>query len=260
MKKRTVQITALIPAILIVFSVLLVAADSPSWFSGYSRTIRSEKIMYHSPYPGQLPALLVRATDGTMVAEWLTQEIPANFSEREATFVLLAGMATNKGSHKFFLSVDDRSTLTFTTAPNSSRKQMQVKNSDGLSLFFDTTMVDQFDELFGYFFLKVPARLLTPGQPLRLKLTAEKSGSPDWVMIFEHPLTAWARLKALPALQRTKPTTQPLLLEISHPDRPLKVQVNILSAPNLSREKSISLELKNRIQSSLPKPSGSQKT
>ena len=248
MKKQLLKTICLIPTILVVFSALLPAAQSPAtqerWLPGYSRTIRSEKIMYHSPYPGQLPALLVRATDGTMVAEWLTQQIPARFSEPEATFVLLAGMATNKGSHKFFLSVDDRSTLTFTTAPDSSRRQIQVKNSDGLSLSFDTALVDQFDELFGYFFLKVPSRFLTPGKPLRLKLTAEKGGSPDWVMIFEYPLTAWARLKALPALRRTTPATQPLLLEISHPDRPVKVQVNIFSAPNLSRKKSLLLELK----------------
>lgn len=249
----------LIPTILVVFSILrLLAAGSDGydrWLPGYARTIRGEKLMYHSPYPGQLPALLVRATNGTMAAEWLTQEVPADFSAPEAVFVMLAGIATNKGSHKFFLTAGGRSTLTFTSAPDARRKIFEVKNQDGLSLSFETALVDQFDELFGYFYLKVPAKFLTPGQPLPLKLTAENGGSPDWVMIFEHPLTSWARLKALPALRRTVPVTQPLLLEISHSGRPLKVQVNIYYGPGLSHKKTLNLELKtgyNQVYLNLP--------
>lgn len=258
-KKPLIKKSRLIPSVLAVIfwlsSLTAGRAAQELWFQGYARTVRSEKIMYHSPYPGQLPALLVRATDGKMVAEWFTQEVPVDFKGREATFVLLGGMATNKGSHKFFLTVNESSTVTFTSAPDSGRRKFEAGNADGLRLSFETVMVDQFDELFGYFYLKVPARFLKPGQPLRLKLTAESGGSSDWVMIFEQPLASWARLKALPALRRTTPVSQPLLLEISHAGKPVRVRVNLLVGQKSSQKKTIDLDLKtgyNQVYLDLP--------
>lgn len=247
-KKVPFKKGSLIPVIFVVIFSIIPLTASPTiqelWLQGYARTLRSEKIMYHSPYPGQLPALLVRATDGNMIAEWFTQEVPVDFKGPEATFVMLGGLATNKGSHKFFLTVNESSTLTFTSAPDSRRRKFEVRNSDGLRLSFETVMVDQFDELFGFFYLMVPTGFLKPGQPLHLKLTAENGGSPDWVMIFEKPLDSWARLKTFPALRRTRPATQPLLLEISHPGKPVKARVDLTIGNKLNKKKSETLELK----------------
>jgi len=198
---------------------------SAVWLRGYQKTIESQRLYYHSPYPGQLPALLVRASDGSMKAVWETQAVPGDFRARSAVFVFMGGLATGKGSHRFYLKVNGSSLLQFTTSENSSRKEWTVSSPEGLQLSFRTALVDQFDELFGYFFLTVPGALLQPEKPLRLELTAEKGGSPDWVMVFEQPLSSWARLKALPAILNTRPPRQPLLLEISHFGPPVQVQV-----------------------------------
>ncbi|MCX8159995.1 MAG: hypothetical protein N3G18_03560 [Candidatus Saccharicenans sp.] len=197
------------------------------WLNGYQKTIESQKLYYHSPYPGQLPALLVRASDGTLKAVWETQAVPADFKASSAVFVFMGGLATGKGSHRFYLKANGAGTLEFTTSENSARKEWVVTGPAGLSLTFKTALVDQFDELFGYFFLTVPGLLLQPGKPLRLELTAEKGGSSDWVMVFEQPLYSWARLKALPAILNTRPPRQPLLLEISHFGPPVSVQVRL---------------------------------
>lgn len=195
------------------------------WFNGYRETVEGQRLYYHSPYPGQLSALLVRASDGTMKAIWKTESIPPDFKATEAIFVFLGGLATAKGSHRFYLTVNGASPLEFTTSETSARKEWTVGQRDGLELSFQTALVDQFDELFGYFYLRVPRRLLQPGQPLTLELTAEKGGSSDWVMVFEQPLFSWARLKALPALLNTSPPRQPLLLEISNFGPPFPVRV-----------------------------------
>ncbi|MCR4395563.1 MAG: hypothetical protein NUW07_02370 [Candidatus Saccharicenans sp.] len=207
------------------------------WLNGYKETVESQKLYYHSPYPGQLPALLVRASDGTMKAVWKTDIVPGDFRANDAVFVFLGGLATAKGSHRFYLTVNGASRLEFTTSDNSSRKEWTVRQPEGLELSFRTALVDQFDELFGYFFLKVPRRFLQPGQPLTLELTAEKGGSSDWVMVFEQRLSSWVRLKALPALLTTRPPRQPLLLEISNFGPPVAVRVK--AGPKLEVRKTL---------------------
>ncbi len=223
--KRVRTVFLLITTILVGFINYLTADSKTIWLNGYSKTIQGQKLFYHSPYPGQQPALLVRATDGTMVAEWETEKIPENLQTQTAILVFMGGLATGKGNHHFYLTVAEQSQLEFTTSADSSRKEWTVKNKDGLELSFKTAMVDQFDELFGYFFLKIPAKFLSPDKPLRLKLTAEKGGSPDWVMVFEQPLSSWARAKSLPALLNSRPPRQPILLEISHFGPPAEVLI-----------------------------------
>ncbi len=221
------QVLGIISMVMVALGGLMAQPRGETWLNGYQKTIDSQKLYYHSPYPGQLPALLVRASDGTMKAVWETQVVPADFSASSAVFVFMGGLATAKGSHRFYLQVDEAGSLEFTTSDSSARKEWAVSSPEGLSLSFRTALVDQFDELFGYFFLTVPQRFLKPGQPLKLELTAESGGSSDWVMVFEQPLSSWARLKALPAILNTRPPRQPLLLEVSHFGPPVSVQVRL---------------------------------
>lgn len=204
---------------------LLAQTRAQVWLNGYHKTVDSQKLFYHSPYPGPLPAIPVRASDGSMKAVWETQAIPEDFSAPEAVFVFTGGLATGKGSHHFYLRVNRAGLLEFTTADSSVRKEWKVSSPEELRLSFQTALVDQFGELFGHFFLTVPGRFLKPKEPLRLELTAEKGGSSDWVMVFEQPLSSWARLKALLALLKKNPPSQLLLLEISHFGPPVTVQI-----------------------------------
>ncbi len=228
MKRKPILMVAVILSLFCLAQGGLSAQSSQAaWLKGYQKTIESQKLYYHSPYPGELSALLVRASDGSIKAVWETQAIPEDFNAPEAVFVFMGGLATGKGSHRFYLKVNGAGLLEFTTADSSARKKWEVSSPEGLRLSFQTALVDQFDELFGYFFLTVPGRFLKPKEPLRLELTAEKGGSSDWVMIFEQPLSSWARLKALPAVLNTSPPRQPLLLEISHAGPPLSVQIKM---------------------------------
>jgi len=196
------------------------------WLQGWARTISGETMGYHSPYPDITTALLSRATDGTMSIVWETAPVPADYTEDTATFVWMGGLATQKGAHQFALTVDDRPLLEFRTGRDVSDKKWKISGPDDSSLRFETTFVDQFDELFGFMFLRLPRSLFTPGRPVRLSITGEKGGSRDWCMVFPTALNEWIRADGEEALIRESGgVKQAVRLEISHlgPDAPAKV-------------------------------------
>jgi hypothetical protein len=181
-----------------VLLALVAAATVPAGaegLRGYGRTVAGAAMSYHSPYPDISSALISRASDGAMAVEWETEIVPADWKGGPATFVWLAGLATGKGAHRFDLAVDGRSAVSFRSSADPSRREWREAGAGGLSLSFKTVMVDQFDELFGFMWLEVPAALLRPGRPLNIRVTGEKAGSNDWFMVFCDDLRreVWAR-------------------------------------------------------------------
>jgi hypothetical protein len=162
---------------------------------GYGRTIDGAVLSYHSPYPDITSALITRASDGTKNIIWESEPVPADWKGGPATFLWLAGHATGKGAHRFDLTVDGKPVLSFRTSADASRRNWRETGRDGIALSFETVMVDQFDELFGFMRLEVPASRLRPGHALRLEVTGEKAGSNDWFMVFRDDLRreVWAR-------------------------------------------------------------------
>jgi hypothetical protein len=187
---------------LLLCSAPLTHAAENAWLKGYAKTISGETIGYHSPYPDATSALLVRATDGRMSAAWETAPVPDDFNAPAATFVWMAGLATQKGAHAFFLSVDDEQMFTFHTGKDASEKTWEIPAKNGATLTFKTTLVDQFQELFGFMFLTLPKSSLRPGKPVRLKVAGENGGSRDWFMVFQYDLEPWVRASAEQALAR----------------------------------------------------------
>ncbi len=173
---------------------------SPSWLKGYAKTISGEVMGYHSPYPDATAALIVRATDGTMAIEWETEPVPAGFDAPFATFIWMCGLGTGKGAHRFDLSIDGRAAFAFHSGRDAADRAWALTGSEGSSLSFRTTMVDQFQELFGFMFLKVPRSILRPGKPLRLRVRGENGGSRDWHMVFSYDLRPFIKTRAEQAL------------------------------------------------------------
>jgi len=211
---------------LILFPVLGRTED-PAWLKGYAKTVSGETIGYHSPYPQATSALLVRATDGAMAVEWETEPLPADFNQPSATFIWMSGLATQKGAHRFLLSANGTPLLSFRTGKDATEKTWEIAGKDGSSLSFKTTLVDQFQELFGFMFLKLPRSMLTPGRPVRLKVVGEKGDSPDWFMVFQYDLRPFVRANGEPALVRFEGRLcQPVRVEISHIAPPVEAVVS----------------------------------
>jgi len=188
-----------------------------AWLKGYAKTISGETIGYHSPYPDATAALLVRATDGTMAIEWESEPVPKDFADPFATFIWMTGLATQKGGHRFFLSANGHPLLAFRTGKDAAEKSWEIAGQDGASLSFKTTLVDQFQELFGFMSLKLPKSQLEPGKPVRFKVVGENGGSRDWFMVFQYDLKPGIRARSEQALIRGGGKLfQPVRIEISH--------------------------------------------
>ena len=123
-------------------------------------------------------------------------------------------------------------------------------------------MVDQFDELFGFMWLEVPAALVHPGRPLRIRVTGEKAGSNDWFMVFRDDLRrdVWARAEQA-LVRKDGRLFQIVRVEVSHLAPPgsaviscgeaakarleLKLGYNALEflLPAVDREKPVTIEV-----------------
>ena len=203
-------------------------ASENAWLKGYAKTVSGETIGYHSPYPDATAALLVRATDGTMAIEWETAPVPENFVEPFATFVWMSGCATQKGAHRFFFSADGEQLFTFRTGKDATEKNWEIPGKDGASLTFKTTLVDQFQELFGFMFLRLPRSLFQPGKPVRLKVVGENGGSRDWFMVFQYDLRPGIRANGEQALIRKGDKLfQSVRVEISHIAPPEEAVIDV---------------------------------
>ena len=200
---------------------LVTAAAKPSgadWLRGYRRTLSGAELTYHSPYPDISSALISRASDGSMAVEWETEPVPADWAGGPATFVWLAGHATGKGGHRFDLAVDGRAALSFHTSADSSRRDWRETGASGIALSFQTVMVDQFDELFGFMWLEVPASLIRAGRPVTVRVTGEAAGSNDWFMVFRDDLRrdVWARSEQALVGKEGGRLFQIVRVEVSH--------------------------------------------
>ena len=227
--------TASGPRVLLALVAAAAAPPGPEWLRGYRTTLAGVTMSYHSPYPDISSALLVRATDGTMSAEWETEPVPTGWAGRPATFVWLSGLATGKGAHRFDLAVDGKPALSFRTSADSTRKEWRETGAGGVSLSFETLMVDQFGELFGLMRLEVPPALLRPGRPLRLQVTGEKADSNDWFMVFRDDLRrdVWAQSEQA-LVRKDGRLFQVVRVEISHLAPPGKAVVSCGEAEKAS--------------------------
>jgi hypothetical protein len=207
-------------------------ADAPTpWLKGYVKTISGERFGYHSPYPDIGNALLVRATDGEMRIAWETEPVPAGLKPGSATFLWMAGIASRRGAHRFYLSVDGEPLLTFRSAADPSQKSWTVTGRGGASLAFRATMVDAAEDLLGYMTLTMPAPLLKAGRPLRLEIRGEKAGNRDWAMVFEHSLEASVSARSEQVLVKKDGRTRQIVgVEISRPGPPARAAVAIEGA------------------------------
>ena len=197
--------------------------SSQQYLPGFTRAISGQDFDYYSCHPDVRSALLSRATTGTMAVEWETESLPANYQEAFATFIWIAGLGSNIAEKQFDVFVDDEYSLTFTSSPE---KNWTIKGTNDVELSFKTMMVDQYTDLFGYMYLKVPAKILSPGKSLKLKVVGEAAGSNAWFMVFQERLEP--KIDFLPELVLLKNKTRPLQsvrINMVNLSKPLKAHI-----------------------------------
>lgn len=156
--------------------------------SGYAREISGENISYFSAFPEHATqALLTRTTDGGKTIEWETDLAPAKISGPYVYFSWLVSHSsgTSGGERRFDLSINNQKTLTLTTQPGNKSPDWISKAADSTAFVFHQTKTDGLKDSYGIAYLRVPVKKLTPGKPLRLKLTGQAQNSRDWFMTYK---------------------------------------------------------------------------
>jgi hypothetical protein len=168
---------------------------APGWRQGWVRSVEGRKLGYRWGYPGFAVSLLCRAVDPTWAIEWEGAPAPPGAPDETVTYVLHVGLNSGASSHRFELHLDGRAVAGFDTAGGTGNREWTVEGQDGARLHFLTTRIGSFDERFGFLAVALPRRRLGGGPP-RFRLVPDAAGSQDYVLVFEEPVTAWAKVAA----------------------------------------------------------------
>jgi hypothetical protein len=166
----------------------------PTWSQGYARPVSGEVLVYPWAYPGQVEALLSRATDGRMAVEWEGEALPAGPGDGIVTYLWHAGTASGYGAHRFILFVNDRLCATFTSGQTTADREWSVRGEGAATLWFKTTRVGTFNELFGFMWLTAPRSLFGTGAP-RFRVVGEAADSQDYYLGPKEPVRSWVRVR-----------------------------------------------------------------
>jgi hypothetical protein len=165
--------------------------------SGYSKKIAGLDYDYQSCIPGLRESMLLRATSGKDFIEWETESVPSDIRNKYATFIWVAALGSSPGRALMSLSVEGKQNFSFYT---DGVPVWEVKSGDGSSLSFNSIMIDQNGDNHGYMVLRIPSDKLTPGQPLRIKVTGSKANLTSWYMTFRKVVKTGVTMKPLPAI------------------------------------------------------------
>ena len=137
---------------------------------------------------------------------WKTEPVPEDYCEKEAVFVWLAGMGCTMGNVKMTMEINDKYKLPFYT---TRKEKWEVSEKNGIFLSYVNNMTDGVGDSFGFMFLRILFKLLTPGKPVILKVQGSPSNSRAWYMTFKSELQSGIEVNPYPAiLKNGKKRTQ----------------------------------------------------
>ncbi len=192
------------------------------WRQGWVRAVEGRKLSYRWAYPGFAVSLLCRAVDPTWAIAWEGEPPPSVSPDAAVTYVWHVGLNSSTSPHRFELQLDGRPLVAFDTRGGVENRAWTVEGSDGARLSLLTTRIGSFDERFGFMALTLPRRQLGDAPP-RFGIVPEAAGSQDYVLVFEEPVAAWARVGAEEAV--LKGGRRLLTAGVSHLGPPVPVTV-----------------------------------
>jgi len=237
--------------------------DFKNYLQGYKKEIKGETIIYHSPIPYAKEALLVRSLDRNRYIQWETEPIPKAYNKEFATFLVLAGIDANySDSHSFDMFINQKQYFTFSNPLDTLNKNIKIEGKNGAIIDFKVTMVDRYDDLFGFWFIKLPVKDFEKGKPLTIQVKGESAGSRSWFMVFKYELKPEVRFFSEQAILRSQDEpSQTIRADIVHIGNPAKAVIEVsgktkkskidlgyniirLSVPAVEEEKTIKIKIK----------------
>ncbi|MCB0556731.1 MAG: hypothetical protein KDD02_24510, partial [Phaeodactylibacter sp.] len=214
---------SLFACLLIILPLLLTAQENIPLkgdeliLQGYQQKLSGVEYDYNSTIPGITKALLVRATNGKEFMEWETETVPATINQPYVTFIWVAGQGCNLGEAQMELAIEGQPSLSFEI---SYRKSWDVSGNAGVVLSYRHNQFDGANDQYGFMFLRVPKALLSPGQPLKLKVTGARNNSQAWYMTFRAGLKPGLIITPFPALMKGETNQRAISATVYHFQQP----------------------------------------
>jgi hypothetical protein len=157
------------------------------------------------------------------------QSEPETWNLEPVTLLMLAGIDVNaEDPQEWIMWVNDLPFFTIPTPLDTSTRTLTAPGPDGALLTFEASEVDRYGDFMGYLYVTLPANYLTPGQPVRFKVTGLSAGSRTWFMVFRYTAVDKVTLSSEQAVQRDgNGGFQVLRAEIVHYDEPVKALITI---------------------------------
>jgi hypothetical protein len=221
--RRMLPIAFLLMTALLSAQVDLPVFGKQNVISGYAKDLEGEVISYFSVYPEQATdALLTRCTDGKKAIAWETAPVPHYPQNEDIPYYYFSWIAahsstTSGGDRDFDLYIGEEKVLTFTTHHDTAPGSWYAAGADSTKLVFAFRSTDRYGDAHGFAHLRVPRKYITPGKPLRLKITGHAQNSPDWFMTFRYSFEEKVKVEALPFLLKgPEAARHPILFTVMH--------------------------------------------
>ncbi|MFO7446228.1 MAG: hypothetical protein R6W90_07665, partial [Ignavibacteriaceae bacterium] len=165
-----------------------------SWFNGFAKSV-SGTVWVENNFRMQADtALLIRSSNIDDYIEWETDPVKPGYENEEVTFIWLGGYSSGDTSkpHPFTLSVNNKFLLSFETGSEKTESNWKLKNENAeleFKFFKRNQYGDGNRDIWGYFLLTVPGTSLSENNTLKIKINGDGSGSRNWYMTIQQPLT-----------------------------------------------------------------------
>lgn len=160
------------------------------YLNGYAKDITGVNFTYASPYSYIDDCYLTRASKAVGYMEWETAAVPESYNSKTISLVWLYGIDVTTQSQDFELSVNGKPVLTFSNPISNSDKLWKTSGEDGVELSCFQSMIDSNQDQMGYAVLTLPSKLVTKGQPLRIKVDGIDNNHDAWYMTFKRSLAS----------------------------------------------------------------------
>lgn len=150
--------------------------------NGFAEIVRGEEWNYDNLWNNKTAAMITRATNGTMVMEWMSEPAKAPV-DGYAGFLFLVCVDQTNSPEEFDLSVDGKPAGAIRNLPGRSWSQ-QLQS--GVRVEFVRYAQNSWNDAMGFMTLFVPKSMVTTGKPLRFTLVGPKRNVNTWLMIFKN--------------------------------------------------------------------------
>jgi hypothetical protein len=127
------------------------------------------------------------------------------------------GMASMRGAHTFTLRVNGQEWCSFTTSLDGTQTYWKRRGEKGAELVFQAQLRDEYNDLFGHMYLRVPPQVIASGTHAVIEVQGDSAGSADWYMTFLHSVRPGLRATQQFELVKEKGRTRQLVrFELEH--------------------------------------------